>query len=29
LKQIEKYQALYFCEGRRNPVHVNLSADIE
>jgi hypothetical protein len=25
LKQIEKYQALYFCEGRRNPVHVDLS----
>jgi len=29
LKQIDKYQALYFCEGRRNPVHVNLVADIE
>lgn len=25
LKQIEKYQALYFCEGRRNPVHVDLT----
>jgi hypothetical protein len=25
LKQIEKYQALYFCEGRRSPVHVDLS----
>lgn len=29
LKQIEKYQALYFCEGRRNPVHVNLTEDVK
>ncbi|UVT22060.1 MAG: ATP-binding protein [Nitrospira sp.] len=25
LKQIEKYQALYFCEGRRNPTHLDLT----
>jgi DNA phosphorothioation-dependent restriction protein DptH len=28
LKQIEKYQALYFCEGRRSPAHVDLSKEI-
>jgi hypothetical protein len=26
LKQIEKYQALYFSEGRRNPAHIDLAA---
>ena len=28
LKQIDKYQALYFCEGRRNPIHINLTEDV-
>lgn len=28
LKQIEKYQALYFCEGKRNQVHVDLTESV-